>query len=162
MILAIDPGCSLSAYVLMDKATYEPVEFGKIPNDEMLRKIRQCNQALEAGRSYGLAVEMVASYGMAVGVEIFETVFWIGRFWETARCPEKCKIYRMGEKMNLCHNARARDSNIRQALIDRFARHDLKNGKGTKSDPDFFYGFSRDVWAAYAVGVTYLDRRQKE
>jgi hypothetical protein len=56
---------------------------------------------------------------------------------------------------------KAKDSNIRQALIDRYAQFDFKNGKGTKANQDVFYGVSKDVWAAIAVGVTYYEK-QKE
>ena len=71
--------------------------------------------------------------------------------------PRKELIYRMDEKINLCHDSRAKDSNIRQALIDRFAPNAANGGKGTKLNPSIFYGFSADQWAAMAVGVTYAD-----
>lgn len=78
-----------------------------------------------------LVIEMVASYGMAVGETVFETCVWIGKFMQIAenrKMPVK-KIYRKDEKMNICHSMKAKDSNIRQALIDRFGV------VGTKKNP---------------------------
>ena len=161
-IMAIDPGNSESGYVIMEG--YKPVEFGKISNGDLIQKISMMdtdqNRCPEA-----MAIEMVASYGLPVGKDVFETCVWIGRFWQecwntVGVMPEL--VYRMEEKMTLCHDSRAKDTNIRQALINRFANHDFKNGKGTKQDPDWFYGFSKDVWMAYAVGVVFLDKQQKK
>jgi hypothetical protein len=146
-ILAIDPGNNESAYVLMDN--YKPIEFGKVANYDMLEYISDIDLDTKA-----VVIEMIASYGMAVGKEVFETCVWIGRFYETARSTE-CRyieyIYRKDVKMNLCGQTKAKDSNIRQALIDRFGV------VGVKKSPGWFYGFKADIWAAYAVGVTYLD-----
>lgn len=157
-VFAIDPGNMDSAYCVVDAETLRPLVFGKVPNEELRSYIRDFRFE-EEDRA---AVEMVASYGMAVGREVFDTCVWIGRFSE---CLDRKlllpaeKLYRKEEKLHICHDSRAKDANIRRALIDRFARHDLKNGKGTKKKQDWFYGFSADVWAAYAVGLTYIETR---
>lgn len=75
-----------------------------------------------------MVIEMIASYGMPVGKEVFDTCVWIGRFVEASGMPTNY-IYRKDEKMNICHSMRAKDSNIRQALIDRFGV------VGTKKNP---------------------------
>ncbi|MEG0133518.1 MAG: hypothetical protein RR782_05225, partial [Clostridium sp.] len=88
---------------------------------------------------------------------------FIGRLMETihfANQLSKVKIkyiYRKDEKMNLCGSMKAKDSNIVQALIDRFAPNTPNKGKGSKKEPGWFYGFKKDIWQAYAVGVTYHD-----
>lgn len=146
MILAIDPGNIESAYCLIDKTTYKPVEFGKINNTLLLIKLSEM-------RYDSLIIEMIASYGMAVGKTVFDTCVWIGRFIQIRTCSDFSYIYRKEEKMNLCNSMKAKDSNIRQALIDRFGE------VGTKKNPGWFYGFKADIWQAYAVGITYLDKK---
>ena len=156
-ILAIDPGNVESAYVVMG-VDYKPLEFGKVLNEEMISKINQVRVIhFESGINGGqirLVIEMVASYGMPVGREVFETCVWIGRFSEQAyitKEPYLNYVYRKDVKLNICGDSRAKDANIRQALIDRFGE------VGTKKNPGWFYGFKADIWSAYAVGVTYLD-----
>ena len=148
MILSIDPGNIESAYCLIDEKTYKPIEFGKIDNTLLLIKLGELNYDK-------LIIEMIASYGMPVGASVFETCVWIGRFIQKRKCPDFEYIYRKEEKMNLCYSMKAKDSNIRQALIDRFGE------VGTKKNQGFFYGFKKDIWASFAVGVTYLDKQKR-
>ena len=149
MILAIDPGSKDSAFVLIGD-DMKPIEFWKVDNQELINKLYRFPRQ-------HFALEMVASYGLAVGKEVFDTVFWIGRFWEKADFPNKKLIYRKDEKMNLCHSMKAKDGNITQALVDRFAYGIPNKGKGTKKNPGPFFGFAGDIWQAYACGVTYRD-----
>lgn len=147
-VLAIDPGSTDSAYVILGE-DYKPIAHEKVPNETLLAHIQ--TDFIEHGIT-DLAVEMIASYGMPVGKEVFETCVWIGRFLQAADyIPVKRFIYRKDEKMNLCGSMKAKDGNIRQALIDRFGI------VGTKRAPGWWYGFSKDQWSAAAVGVTYLD-----
>lgn len=153
-LLAIDPGNLESAWVLLDVDTCRPIEFAKEPNAEVRWRLRG---SIAAGHT---AIEMIASYGMTVGREVFETCVWIGRFSEAlagVHLAEPTLVYRRDVKLHHCHSAKAKDSNIRQALCDRFAPGVGNYGKGTKDAPGWFYGFSADVWAAYAVGVYRAD-----
>lgn len=155
IITAIDPGNQESAFCVIDSETFKPLRFAKVPNQELVEDLYSGAYT----QSEDFVIERVACYGMPVGREVFDTCEWIGQFTRIiisryAKNPHY--VIRLDEKRAICHNMRAGDANIRRALIDRFATHDLKNGKGTKKDPDFFYGFHADVWAAYAVGFTYL------
>lgn len=155
-LLAIDPGNRESAYVVIDQHRH-PLDFNKISNEALLRRIYSAEFQLCNAK-----IEMVASYGMAVGADVFETCVWIGRFYEalvSEHSPVEL-IKRHPVKMHHCHSAKAKDSNIRQALVDRFAPGMPNYGKGTKAEPGWFYGFHDDVWQAYALAVYAMDVRE--
>lgn len=158
-LMAIDPGNTNSAYVIVDE-DMRVYEHGKVENDTLRMLISRRPEITH------YAIEMIASYGMAVGRDVFETCVWIGRFHECAlhvnnQTPVTF-IYRADEKLAICHSSKANDSTIRRALIDRFAMHDLKNGKGTKNNRDWFYGFAADEWSAFAVAVTWNEKRKEQ
>lgn len=125
-ILAIDPGNVESAYCVIDTETYRPEFFAKVDNKYLKSWIRTHDTMFDK-----VIVEMVASYGMPVGESVFQTCVWIGRFIQLADELGKdfAHIYRKDEKMNICHSMKAKDSNIRQALIDRFGPVGTKNNK---------------------------------
>ena len=101
--------------------------FDKVKNDELLQFLEN-NRYENFNIVESMVIEMIASYGMPVGKEVFETCVWIGKFIEASGMKEHY-IYRKDEKMNLCHSMKAKDSNIRQALIDRFGPVGTKNNK---------------------------------
>lgn len=139
MIVAIDPGTTQSAYVLMDE-DYKIYRAEILPNAQMLEYLKTLTPHL-----HKIVIEMIASYGMAVGQEVFETCVWIGRF---SLYDDTNYIYRKDEKINLCGTMKAKDANIRQAIIDRLGKENTKMLK-------------KDLWAAAAVGITYLDKRKE-
>ena len=151
-IFAIDPGNTESGYALIRMPDFKLLDFGKMDNESLLKSLPNIIDVSDA-----LAIEMVACYGMAVGKTVFETCVWIGRFIQAAK-KEHTFVYRKDEKLCLCGSLKAKDSNIRQALIDRYAKFDFKSGKGVKKNPDTFYGVSKDAWQAIAVGVTYYEK----
>ena len=104
-----------------------------------------------------LAIEMIASYGMPVGREVFETCVWIGRMVQVSHDPDNVVlVYRQAVKLHLCGTPRAKDSNIRQALLDLYPR--TGGGKtpqiGTKALPGPLYGVTSHAWPALGVAIT--------
>lgn len=156
-LLAIDPGDVESALLVYDADTSRPVQWEKVPNGEALSTI-----VAAAGDGVSvMAVEMIASYGMPVGKTTFETCVWIGRFierWEIISQRRWLQVYRLDVKMHLCASARAKDSNVRQALIDRYGPGKAR-AVGLKASPGPLYGLSGDCWSALGVAVTAAETR---
>lgn len=142
MILAIDPGTTQSGFVFFDETNRAVIQSG-IEDNAIVRGL--VGKFKRSGHK--LAVEMIASYGMPVGREVFETCVFIGRLvelWE----DDLQLVYRKDVKMHLCGSPRAKDANIRQALID------LLGPQGTKKQPGPTYGVKSHAWAALGVAVT--------
>jgi|SRR5581483_9356639 len=155
-ILAIDPGPTESAWALVDENNGALINWAKVPNDALLAHIDRTT----ADR---LAVEMIASYGMAVGEEVFQTCVMVGRILERwsgsyFKRADPILVYRKDVKLHLCGSPRAKDANVRQALIDRYGPGKDK-AIGLKSKPGPLYGLSGDGWAALGVALTVADTR---
>jgi hypothetical protein len=144
VILAIDPGPLQSGFVLFDGRKVH--QAGVLANELMLKAVvsgagLQC----PADR---LAIEKIEAMGMAVGADVFETVHWSGRFQQAWREPARVqRVTRRQVKLGLCGNMRAKDPNIRQALID------MLGAPGTKANRGPTYGVISHAWSALAVGV---------
>jgi hypothetical protein len=159
-ILAIDPGTVQSAWVLY--AGGLPVAFGIWSNADLLDALRSGAPTYAAFEPAVAVIEQVASYGMPVGAEVFETVRWSGRFEEALHPTPVVLLPRMAVKMHLCGNSRAKDANIRRALLDKFGgpSFDPKVAVGTKKAPGPLYGIHADLWAALAIAVTFAETRR--
>ena len=145
-VLAIDPGPAQSAFVVWDGE--QIVKSQIAPNEALIDAIRKTGLWADA-----CIIEQIKSYGMSVSDSIFDTVYWTGRFCEAwGNKGFFDRMPRMTVKMHLCHNSRAKDSNIRQALIDRFG------APGTKKQQGLTYGLKDDLWAAFAIAVTWMDQ----
>ncbi len=147
-VLSVDPGPEQSGFVVWNGK--EVTEKGILENDKLLNKLRFY-------KAMPMVVEEIRCYGMAVGVTTFETVFWTGRFCERWEYSWH-RIPRMDVKMHICHDPRAKDPNIRQAIIDRFGGKDKAIGKKASQGP--LYGMKKDLWAALALALTFWELNQ--
>ena len=147
MILAIDPGSTESAYMQM--ALGLPFHFEKVDNDRMLNSI-------ECGSYSILVIEEIQSFGMSVGKEVFNTSRWTGRFEERALRMGRQVVFvgRQEVKLYWCGSPRAKDPNVRQALIDYYGP------PGTKKAPGVTYGIKKDIWSALAIAGYWYAKQQ--
>lgn len=154
-ILAIDPGCDKSAYVIWDTDNQVILHKGKVANDELLH-------VLTSPSLYDtVVIEMIASYGMAVGKEVFETCIWIGKYTQVAQYEgaEVRRVLRQPIKLHHCNSNKANDSNVRAALIDKYG------SPGTKKSPNPVYNdhtvkMAADIWAAFALATYCSESRE--
>lgn len=155
IVLAIDPGPVESAYVIWDGAK---IIDSKITTNEEVRSVVRAstNPFSETDIDVDVvAVEMIASYGMAVGKEVFETCLQIGRFQECITVENRFRlVYRRDVKLHHCGTSRATDSNVRQSLIDKHG------SPGTKKAQGRTYGLKSHLWQAFAI-ATFISETNK-
>lgn len=118
-----------------------------------LRALQSLKGEKDGKRIHGIsvAVEMIQSFGMPVGREVFETCLVIGRILEI--CASRnvpCRlVFRKDVKLHHCGTSKAKDANIRQSLIDKYGAPGVKKAQGVT------YGIKSHLWAAFAV-ATYV------
>lgn len=156
LILAIDPGTTQSAWALYDSEKKKLIEAGQAKNETVALEVLKSDAEV-------LVIEMIKSYGNVMGDSVIETCVWIGRFLQVwinqqglifgrvkyALLPRKSVV------TQICNNPRAKDSNVRQALIDKFG------GPGVEKKGGALYEVKNDMWSALAVAVAW-DEIQKQ
>lgn len=147
-LLAIDPGTTESAIVGWDGERI--TEKDTLPNHVVMDLLRDETFLVRFDR---IVCERVECYGMAVGKEVFSTVYWSGRMMEAAltRGVPFALIGRRHVKLHLCQSPRAKDANIIQALKDKLG------DKGTKKAPGVTFGISGHTWQALALAIVCME-----
>lgn len=136
-LLAIDPGPKISSFVRWDGRRV--IEAGTAKNTDVIKL-----------RAPHVVIEMIEGRGNAVSATTFDTCVWIGRFMQAMGTHNR--MYRRYVKLHVCGNTRAKDGNIRQALIDRLGP------PGTKRKPGVTYGVTGGEWQALALAATWWDQ----
>lgn len=152
--LAIDPGSEQSGWVVYDSAVNKILNTGFQSNNEIAYLFNEGGFSAISHPIHHCAIEDIASYGMAVGKDVFRTCKWIGRFselWYQSSGIDPIEVERRLIKLHHCHSSRATDANVRQALIDRFG------APGTKAKPGLTYGLKSHTWQAFALAVYTAD-----
>ena len=157
-ILAIDPGPVKSGLVEMyiGNGGVPSLKFcGVVENPQVLSFLRAGMGGLGW---HAVVIEYPQCMGMVASQALLDTAGWAGRFEASfALGPSRHgygdthRVKRTDVKLHLCGTCRAKDSNVRQALIDRWGP------RGTKKEPGPTYGIAGDAWAALAVATYWLD-----
>lgn len=151
-VIGIDPGTTHSGWVVLSQRGTVEVAAASMPNHEVVDLLGRSPRE----RGYLIAIEWMSSFGMAVGGEVFETCRWIGRMQQAWHEPEAVAlISRVEVKLQLCGTARAKDPNVRRALIDLYEPSGggpcPQIGTARKRGP--LYGVHMHAWSALAVAV---------
>lgn len=184
MILSIDPGSKESAWMLYDGT---PRKWGKESNTTILGLLRAPASG-DFDDANHVVIESMVNYAATVGAETFDAIRWAGRFQEAwSLLYGDCSvsyITRPEVKLHLCQSMRAKDKDVREALITRWGGEDMAIGgkkcptckgkgvvgrkgsytgcpgciKGLLTPRGPLHGITADCWSALAIAVTYADK----
>ena len=155
IVIGVDPGPTQSAFVVWDGKRIR--DRGILSNDLVAGVLRNYGYQRDPVKADVVVFEQVESFGMAVGKEVFETVFETGRLFQIVshiaeRMPRKVV------KRHLCYTTRANNANIRAAILDRFGGKDAAVGLKKAQGP--LYGVRSHEWSALAIALTWFDQHE--
>jgi len=170
--LGIDPGTYKTGVALWDSDTDTVGIKGHLANEEVLDILSRSvvpsdrvqpwvNDAIHIDEIW---CETMEYQGMPVGDETFETCIWIGEYRKTARdlgIPFRL-VKRRVVRIHHCGSTRAKDSNVRGAIIGRFGYWEHgKTGLGTKKNPGTLYGVTGHAFQALSNAVYAADTEKE-
>ena len=155
--LGIDPGPKNSAYTLiqaLDMDRIRIVDKGIVPHDQLMLLLDDFTDDLTYEEML-VSIEGMQSFGMAVGASVFETCYNIGEYRLHCKRADMAHriVFRQTIKLHHCKSVRAKDGNIRQALIDRFGEPGVKAAQG------ILYKVAKDMWSSTAIAVHSFDEQ---
>jgi hypothetical protein len=183
---AIDPGNKESGWAQfrLDPAHPSGISimcFGKTENRQLRKLMHQFRSEKGHIEQGSLAIEMMRARGMPTANEEFQTCVEIGRFLQTWGGSSWSYMFRGDVKVEICGSAKAKDPNIRAALIELWGgeakaiggkRCKKCHGKGWLGrdhdecpackglmwahPPGPLYGVAADAWAAIALAVAWV------
>jgi hypothetical protein len=156
--IGIDPGPEYSAYVVTDE--YEPMYCAKVENSNMRGLL--VNGNIIDNHVARLVIEVPVCRKWS-GQSICITAIWVGIFlsaWPRMAQAMVDMLTRQAVRMHTV-GKKATDASIREYLIERFDKDSFernKSGVYVDKGSTYFAGFHDDIWQAYALVVTFLDR----
>lgn len=150
-ILAIDPGTTRSAWVLLEDGL--PAAAAIWPNEDVLEGLWRDVEWAFAG---AVVIEDIEPRQQPLGRDVADTLRWIGRFMEAARpLPVHLVTRRAVTAHHVDGGTKDADRRIRAALIDRY-------GPGSERKGGPLAGIVKDMWSALAIATYWADTHQEE
>ena len=156
IVVGVDPGTHQSAFVVWDGERIK--DHGILQNDLVAGVLRNYGHQRDPVKADVVVFEQVESFGMAVGKEVFETVFQTGRLFQIVSDIAE-RMTRKEVKRNLCYTTRANNANIRTAILDRFGGKEAAQGLKKKPRAVVRYKVTRVVGARNRADLVRSTRR---
>lgn len=153
-ILAIDPGTTISAWVLYRIGEDRVVSFETCENELLLSFFRVSHgiEMFRPKKDILFVVEKVTGYGKPVGETVFETCFWSGRFVQ-AWGGSFVMYPRRRVKKVLLGKDKGDDKHVRAAGIAWFGGKEKAIGK--KANPGDLHKMKEHEWQALGLALAY-------
>lgn len=153
-VIGLDPGYKQSAIAVFNGTGVE--QHFVWPNAEVLEWLEEYRKVAEVGKAI-LVIEQMQMFRSAfgVGVEVFDSVRWAGRF-EQMWYPRPTALLLRAKVRGHLQAIKGGDAAVRQGLIVRFGGYkDVAIGK--KKTPGPLFGIVSHEWSALALAVTWWD-----